>query len=130
MIRFIPQSTLDGWMDSGKVDVLPDRLVDATSRREFPMREAVHFVKVESGVDAQGWTCKVRSVEEVRAAGAEHYMTSVIMGETVYVVDPGWMAEDGEGAGSAAAARPAARKGEGKNPEADALAQLLLDKLS
>jgi len=125
MIRFIPQSTLDGWMDSGKVDVLPDRLVDAATRREFPMREAVHLIKVESGVDSQGWSCKVKSVEEVRSIGGEHYMTSVILGETVYVVDPGWMAEDGEGA-----TRPPAKKGEGKNPEADALAQLLLDKLS
>jgi hypothetical protein len=56
-------------------------------------------------------------------------MTSVILGETVYVVDPGWMADDGEGA-PAQPARPGQKKTEGKNPEADALAQLLLDKLS
>lgn len=130
-LRFIPQAVLDGWMDQSKVDVQPDRLVDLASRREYPMREAVHFIKVESGTDEQGWTDRVKSLEEVRAAGGEHYMTSVILGETVYFVEPGWLAEEGQAVGAApSAAKPASKKSEGKNPEADALAQLLLDKLS
>jgi len=134
LLRFIPQATLDSWMDQGKVDLQTDKLVEVGTGQEFALREAVHFVKVESGEDARGWTNKVKTLEEVRAAGAEHYMTSVIEGETVYVVDPGWVAEDAEvSAQVAAAAAPAApaRPGsKGKNPEADALAQLLLDKLS
>ena len=129
VLRFIPQSTLDSWMDQGKVDVQPDRLVDLATRQEFPMREGIHFVKVESGADVQGWSLKVKSLEEIRSVGAEHYMTSVIHGETVYFVEPGWIAEDG-GSGEAPAARAPGKKAEGKNPEADALAQLLLDKLS
>lgn len=131
-LRFIPQAVLDGWMDQSKVDVQPDhRLLELATRREYPMREAVHFVKVESGTDTQGWANKVKSLEEVRAAGGEHYMASVILGETVYVVDPGWLAEEAEEAGAApTAAKPASKRSEGKNPEADALAQLLLDKLS
>ncbi|HEY3452144.1 MAG TPA: hypothetical protein VGK67_37720 [Myxococcales bacterium] len=121
-------------MDQGTVDLQTDKLVEVATRKEFALREAIYFVKVESGADDRGWTNKVKTLEEVRGSGAEHYMTSVIDGETVYVVDPGWVAEDEELAAVAAAPAPAstgARPGmKGKNPEADALAQLLLDKLS
>lgn len=132
LLRFIPQATLDSWLDQAKVDLQSDRIVDAASQQEFPVREAVHFVKVESGEDTPGWTNKVLSLEEVRSLGAEHYMTSVIHGETVYVVDPGWLAEEPQAVAAPppAAPRPGPKKGEAKNPEADALAQLLLDKLS
>ncbi len=134
-LRFIPQATLDSWMDQDRVDLQTDKLVDVATRQEFPLREAIHFVKVESGADNRGWTNKVKTLDEVRACGAEHYMTSVIDGETVYVVDPGWVAQDDEAAAAGAAAPAPAATGarpgmKGKNPEADALAQLLLDKLS
>lgn len=125
LLRFIPQATLDAWMDQGKADVQSDRLVDLATRQEFPMHEGIHFVKVESGTDTPGWCGKVIRNEDVRAGGAEHYMTSVILGETVYFVEPGWIAEEGA---AAAAAATGAR--DAKNPEAAALAQLLLDKLS
>ena len=127
-LRFIPQATLDAWMDEAKVDVKGDRIVEHATAQEFAVREALHFVKVDSGTDTQGWTHKVMSVEDVRSRGADHYMTSVIVGETVYLVDPGWLAE--EPAAGSPAARPPAKKGEGKSAQADALAQLLLDKLS
>jgi hypothetical protein len=131
VLRFIPQAVLNGWVDQGQVDIQADKLVELASRQEFPVREAVHFVKVEQGVDTQGWTNKVLSLEEIRAGGAEHSMRSVILGDTVYLVDPGWLAQDVDGAApSPAAGRSGPKKGEGKNPEADALAQLLLDKLS
>jgi len=128
VLRFIPQATLDSWMDQGRVDVQPDRLIDLVTRQEFPMREGIHFVKVESGADTPNWAQKVLSLEDIRAGGAEHYMTSVILGETVYFVDPGWIAEEVDDAAQTAPPRPA--KSDGKNPEAAALAQLLLDKLS
>ncbi|MBI5549574.1 MAG: hypothetical protein HY901_37285 [Deltaproteobacteria bacterium] len=130
LLRFIPQATLDAWMDQGKVDVQSDRIVEVATRQEFAMREAVHFIKVESGADTPGWTHKVKAVEDVRAQGAEHYMSSVILGETVFVVEPGWLAEDPDLIDAASTVRVGSKKSEGKNPEADALAQLLLDKLS
>jgi hypothetical protein len=132
MLRFIPQATLDSWMDEGKVDVRGDKLVEHATQLEFPVREAVHLIKVESGTDTQGWTEKVLSIEEVRGRGAEHYMTSVIAGETVYVVDPGWLAEEPDDSSAVLPARPAPapRRGEPKGTDADVLAQLLLDKLS
>ena len=129
LMRFIPQATLDSWMDEGKVELGTDKLVEVATRREFGLREAVHFVKVESGADARGWTNKVKSIEELRSLGAEHYMTSVIEGETVYVVEPGWVAVEETGAPPAPPQRPGPAQ-KWKNAEADALAQLLLQKLS
>lgn len=133
-LRFLPQATLDGWVDQGKVDVIADHLIDQASRDEFPMREALHFVKLESGTDAEKLLRKVKSIEAVRAMGAEHYMTSVILGDDVYQVEVGWLAE--ESTAPARAPSPAARSAPKKesnakehDEDADMLAKLLLDKL-
>ena len=130
LTRFIPQSTLDAWMDQGKVELQTDKLVDVATREEFALRDAVHFLRVESGADARGWTDKVLTIEEVRFLGAEQYMTSVIDGDTVYVVDPGWLAEESAAEPAPPAPAAPAPDKKWKNPDADALAQLLLDKLS
>lgn len=133
-LRFLPQATLDGWVDQGKVDVIADHLIDQASKDEFPMREALHFVKLESGTDAEKLLRKVKSIEAVRAMGAEHYMTSVILGDDVYQVEVGWLAE--ESTAPARAPIPAARSAPKKessakehDEDADMLAKLLLDKL-
>lgn len=133
-LRFLPQATLDGWVDQGKVDVIADHLIDQTSKDEFPMREALHFVKLESGTDAEKLLRKVKSIEAVRAMGAEHYMTSVILGDDVYQVEVGWLAE--ESTAPARAPSPAVRSAPKKesnakehDEDADMLAKLLLDKL-
>ncbi len=127
-LRFIPQATLDGWVEQGRVDPLADKIVDLQSQAEYPVREAVRFVKVESGVDEVGWMNKVKALADIKAQGGEHCQTAVILGDTVYEVVAGWIAEDREA--PAAAAKPATKKFEGKNQEADLLAKLLLDKLS
>jgi hypothetical protein len=133
-LRFLPQATLDGWVDQGKVDVIADHLIDQASKDEFPMREALHFVKLESGTDAEKLLRKVKSIEAVRAMGAEHYMTSVILGDDVYQVEVGWLAE--ESTAPARAPSPAVRSAPKKesnakehDEDADMLAKLLLDKL-
>jgi hypothetical protein len=127
-LRFVPQSTLDSWVEQGRVDPLADRIIDLQTKAEYPVREAVRFLKVESGVDEKGWVKKVKALAEVKASGGDHYQSSVIVGDTVYEVVAGWLAEDG--AATAAPKPPANKKFEGKNQEADLLAKLLLDKLS
>jgi hypothetical protein len=126
-LRFLPQATLDGWIESGTADLRAGLLVDLATHEEMPVREAVHFTRMESGEDAKGLLRKVKTVEQLKALGAEQCMTSVIVGESAYEVVPGWLAEEP----SAVAASPSATaKAGGKNPEADMLAKLLLDKLS
>ncbi len=134
---------LDGWVDQGKVDIIADHLIDQSSKDEFPLREALHFVKLESGDDAEKLLRKVKTIESVRAMGAEHYMTSVILGDDVYQVEVGWLAEEETATPKAAtpkAARPAGRGSSDSPPkkeddskdqdaDADMLAKLLLDKL-
>lgn len=126
-LRFLPQATLDAWVDEGKVDLGPDRIFDLATRAEYPMREALRFVKLESGGDAAGLLNKVKPVEQVKSLGGEYCMTSVILGETVYEVVPGWIAEE---PAPATASRAPEKRSEPRNAEADALAQLLLGKLS
>ncbi|HCF59011.1 MAG TPA: hypothetical protein DFS52_13595 [Myxococcales bacterium] len=125
-LRFVPQALLDSWLEAGKADIRAGLLHDLSSREEFVVREAARFLRVESGDDFSSLVGKVKSVEQLKALGAEQCMTSVIVGETVYEVAPGWIAEEP----SAPASRPAGSEVEGKNPEADMLARLLLDKLS
>jgi hypothetical protein len=139
-LRFLPQSTLDAWSDEGKVDLrFGGRLVEISTSAEYPTREALRFLKVESGLDAQKLVRKVKTIEQVKAMGGEHCTTSVLLGDTVYEVAPGWVIEEpADGAAPAArAASPAASAQKGadskkyeKSPETDILAKLLLDKLS
>jgi len=128
-LRFLPQPKLDEWMDQGKVDLLAGKMKDLGGNAEYPVREALHFVKVESGQDAAGLVGKVKSLESLKELQAEVCGTSVLMGETVYEVVPGWLAEETPAAPTKPVPAPVKRF-DGKNPEADMLAQLLLDKLS
>ncbi len=91
-LHFLPQDTLDGWSEQGKVDIQGDELVDLTDKAHFPIREAVRFVRLESGEDVNGLLRKVKSLDQMKALGAEHYLTSVIIGDAVYEVVPGWIA--------------------------------------
>jgi hypothetical protein len=136
--RFLPQDTMDRWVDQGRADLQGNHLVELASGVQYPVREALRFLRVESGADSHGLLHKVITLEQLKAVGAEHAMTSVILGETVYEVVPGWIAEETAAAGTqlppraagAASAGPKGKGFEGKNPDADALARLLLDKLS
>ena len=141
--RFLPQSTLDSWQDQGKAEFHGDKFVDLATKAEFKIEEALHFVRLESGLDTHSLVKHVKSIARAKEMGAEHYMTSVILGETVYEVVPGWIAEDPSLVAGVASAAPIAAPGAapppkvaenkkfgGKNQEADALAKLLLDKLS
>ncbi|MGI5860676.1 MAG: hypothetical protein ACOX6T_01315 [Myxococcales bacterium] len=126
MLRFLPQALLDSWLEAGKADIRAGLLHDLNSREKFVVREAARFLRVESGDDVTGLVGTVKSTEQLKAMGADQCGTSVIVGETVYEVAPGWIAEEP----SAQGPRPAGGPTERKNPEAEMLAKLLLDKLS
>lgn len=150
-LRFLSQMTLDNWLEASTADVRSGVLVDLQSKAEFPVREAVHFVKLEAGDDTEKLLAKVKTTAQLEALGAEHCLTAVILGETVYEVVPGWLAEEPAGAAAAVKAAPVEpkavaavpvepktvapapvpkQKPEGRNTDAEMLAKLLLDKLS
>lgn len=62
--------------------------------RSFRLHSAVHFVKVSGGdADAHDLVGKVRAVAALQKDGGEHYMDSVILGDTAYDVQQGFLGE-------------------------------------
>lgn len=123
---FLPQANLDQWLDEGHVDMGQDALIFTADRTEFPLVPAVRFKAVVDGGDAKGLIGKVKAVEALRMGGAEVDVGAVVLGESAYEVEDGFMVtvQLPDRAPKAAAAKP---KG---GQEADLLAQFILNKLS
>lgn len=62
--------------------------------RSFTIRTAVRFMKV-SGADGDPHDLlgKVKDEKALEEMGADHYMNSVIMGDTAYDVQPGFLGD-------------------------------------
>lgn len=63
--------------------------------RRFAIKSAVRFMKVSGGDsdDPHDLIGKVKDEEELVAMGAEQYMTSVILGDTAYDVQVGFVGD-------------------------------------
>jgi len=138
---FVPQSVLAKWSEQGRISVVGNLLTILGENKNFALTSAVRFLKMEAGEDVAGLLQKVKTIDALKQMGAEHYMESVILGESAYQVQQGFLAEANAlrraAAASQAASKPAAKPGapassaaEGeKNAEPDLLAQFLLDNL-
>ncbi len=93
-LRFLPQTLLDSWMDQKKVDLLPDRLLCIQSGKEYSAKEAALFLQLTSGSDSAGIINKVKSLEQIRALGAESFQNSVVLGDAAYEVEGGWIVDE------------------------------------
>ncbi|TMA18029.1 MAG: hypothetical protein E6J88_19885 [Deltaproteobacteria bacterium] len=151
---FVPQSVLDKWSEQGRIQVDGNVLTILGEGKNFALTSAVRFMKMEAGDDNAGLLQKVKTTDALKQMGAEHYMESVILGESAYQVQQGFLADANalrraaaasqaaaaakaapagapKPAGNAAPAPQAAAKSqEEKNAgEQDMLAQFLLDNL-
>ena len=129
-VLFLPQTTLDQWLDQGQVDMGNDSLIFTQDRSELPSVPAIKFSKVVAGTDTHKLVGKVKSTEAMRMGGAEISMGAVIMGEVAYETEDGFMLTVQmvqPGVKSNTQGRMAAAP---KGKEADLLAQFILDKLS
>ena len=151
---FVPQSVLDKWSEQGRIQVDGNVLTILGEGKNFALTSAVRFMKMEAGDDTAGLLQKVKTTDALKQMGAEHYMESVILGESAYQVQQGFLADANalrraaaasqaaaaakaapagapKPAGNAAPAPQAAAKSqEEKNAgEQDMLAQFLLDNL-
>jgi len=139
---FVPQSVLAKWSEQGRISVVGNVLTILGENKNFALTSAVRFLKMEAGEDVAGLLQKVKTIDALKQMGAEHYMESVILGESAYQVQQGFLAEANAlrraAAASQAANKPAPAKpgapasspAEGeKNAEPDLLAQFLLDNL-
>jgi hypothetical protein len=135
---FVPQSVLDKWSEKGRVELKGHVLTLIREKKSFQLTGAVRFVKMEAGEDLKGLLHKVKTLDALKQMGAEHYRESVILGESAYQVQQGFLADANAlrraaGVAQAAADKKAAgaekhRQAE-KDGEQDLLAQFLLDNL-
>jgi 3-oxoacyl-ACP reductase-like protein len=146
---FVPQSVLDKWSEQGRIQVDGNVLTILGEQKSFALTSAVRFIKMEAGDDNAGLLAKVKTTDALKQMGAEHYMESVILGESAYQVQMGFLADANALRRAAAASQAAASKpgsapapagagganpaqgqqGEKKGEEQDMLAQFLLDNL-
>jgi hypothetical protein len=89
---FISQAALDAWVSTERVDLQGDVLILRPGGSTLTLVPASVFRSVSGGQDRHGLVGKVKNEAAVAALGAEAYMTSVILGETAYEVDPGFLA--------------------------------------
>ncbi|HYS09224.1 MAG TPA: hypothetical protein VEP66_10780 [Myxococcales bacterium] len=147
---FVPQSVLDKWSEQGRIQVDGNVLTILGEQKSFALTSAVRFIKMEAGEDNAGLLAKVKTTDALKQMGAEHYMESVILGESAYQVQMGFLADANAlrraaAASQAAASKPGqppappgpaganpapgAQQGEKNAEEQDMLAQFLLDNL-
>ena len=146
---FVPQSVLDRWSEQGRIQVDGNVLIILGEQKSFALTSAVRFMKMAAGDDRAGLLAKVKTTDALKQMGAEHYMDSVILGESAYQVQQGFLADANALRRAAAASQPPAPKpqaaaapkspapapgtqqgqGEKKEGEEDMLEQFLLDHL-
>src|SRR5882672_611490 len=90
---FVPQSVLDKWSEQGRIQVDGNVLTILGEQKSFALTSAVRFIKMEAGDDNVGLLAKVKTTDALKQMGAEHYMESVILGESAYQVQQGFLAD-------------------------------------
>jgi len=134
---FVPQSVLDKWSDKGRVEVKGEVLVLLREKKSFQLTSAVRFLKMEAGEDLKGLLHKVKTLDALKQMGAEHYRESVILGDSAYQVQQGFLADANALRRAAGVSQKPGEKAAGggkeqqkkKEGEEDLLAQFLLDNL-
>jgi hypothetical protein len=91
---FIPQETLDSWLTAERVNLEGELLQLPQAGLALRLVPGCHFRSVQAGTDgAFKLLGKVKAKAAVSALGAEVYMNSVILGETAYEVEVGFVAK-------------------------------------
>ena len=90
---FVPQSVLDKWSEQGRVQVEGNVLTILGEGKDFALTSAVRFMKMEAGDDVVGLLQKVKTTDALKQMGAEHYMESVILNDSAYQVQQGFLAD-------------------------------------
>lgn len=141
---FFPQDVLDVWTAEERIDIQGNTLVIKEYQRTFNLTPAVHFVlDVGDGKDLYNLVGRVKDKEQLAAMNAEHYMDSVILGDSAYQVRQGYLGLDlasvevqGQETPSltsssirSAVSKTADAKSDAEPDEKDLLARFLLEKL-
>ncbi len=91
---FISQGRLDAWSSEDRVKVQDDIMTLAGDGRAFRLKPAIRFLKVAGeGADPHQLIGRVKLVEDLARMGGEQFLESVILGETAYDVQSGFVGE-------------------------------------
>lgn len=100
---YVSQALVDRWLVEARIELDGDLLRVSGAPSSLFINPAVYFVRIdggaadtESGTDPRADPNKlvgcVKSSQELAQMGAEHYDTSVVLGEQAYTVQPGFIA--------------------------------------
>jgi hypothetical protein len=133
---FWPQEMMDQLMLDEQANIEDGVLSIAGDKLRYRVNQAVHFVAdVGDGADAHKLVGRVKEVAALEQLGAEHYMDSVLLGDSAYQVVPGFSGEalvdvSGAAKGEDITGAVAAQAGGGEDGEdRELLAKFLLDNL-
>jgi hypothetical protein len=91
---FIPQETIDSWLSVERVNLEGEMLQLPGGDLVLRLVPGCCFMSVQAGSDQPfNLLGKVKTKAAVSALGAEVYMNSVILGETAYEVEVGFVAK-------------------------------------
>jgi hypothetical protein len=88
---FIAQSTLEAWVDSGKVEVSENIAYLKKSGRAYILEPAVRFVSVVPEGTAPSLIGKVLTEQRIIELGGELMGNSVLFGEAAFSVEQGYV---------------------------------------
>lgn len=92
---FVAQALIDEWIGAGRVQLDGEvlRINAGGVPLNMSIHPAVHFERID-GADTDPYNVvgAVKSAEELAQMGAEHYQTSVVLGDYAYTVCPGFTA--------------------------------------
>jgi hypothetical protein len=89
---FISQGVIDAWVSSEQVEIAGSLLSFRARAGALDLVSASLFKRISAGkTDPHTLVGKVLDEEAILALGGETYMSSVLLGETAYDVEPGFL---------------------------------------
>jgi len=92
---FVAQTLADSWLNAGRVQLDRDllRLPGPDGTLDLFINPAVFFERIDgSETDVNEVVGRVKTAQELAQMGADHYESSVVMGDYAYTVVPGYLA--------------------------------------
>lgn len=91
---FVSQQRMQQWTEDGKVSVENNLMILPNLGKSFRLTEAVHICRVVSeGGDVHQLLGRVKTRAQLREMKAELFHGSLLIGDTAYECEPGFIGE-------------------------------------
>jgi hypothetical protein len=88
---FVSQEVIDQWSSDERIALDGDVMVLTLTQQRMRLVPAVRVLRVVSGTnDAHNLVGRVKTRAELQTVGGEEYMSSLVVGEIAYDVQPGY----------------------------------------